>query len=311
MELGACSAGLMVEDAPLTEEEIAEWSQIRCAVCGQHVSPEAIAAHSLSCVLVPQLDKWCNVSATMTAQEKKVFLQMRRREELAQVMDLEEKHSSLPAPLWWMPGKFGFVISSKWLSEWRNFVGGRSAAVPEGHDRPPGPINNQELLNSDGTLRCDLREGNEADYQTLEQPFWEFYSQVYGGGPQILRYSFAGLMPNGSEEVAVFEGDWRDSRPDTGIGRVFDSQSGNGFHGEIREGFLWTCTGRGLLGSGSHYEGRVVDGLPEGHGCEVGPDGTVTEGFFKRGLLHGRGFILDPRGNCAEGEWEDGVLVGI
>ena len=69
--------------------------------------------------------------------------------------------------------------------------------------------------------------------------------------------------------------------------------------------------GRGLLGSGSHYEGRVVNGLPEGHGCEVGPDGTVTEGFFKRGLLHGRGFILDPRGNCAEGEWEDGVLVGI
>ena len=38
---------------------------------------------------VLQLDKWCIAAATMTADEKRVYLSMRRREELARVETLE------------------------------------------------------------------------------------------------------------------------------------------------------------------------------------------------------------------------------
>jgi len=100
-------------------------------------------------------------------------------------------------------------------------------------------------------------------------------------------------------------------RPDSGCGRVFDPYSGCGFDGELRDGFLWTCTGKGLLRNGSHFEGRVSCGTPDGEGREVRPDGTVFEGFFREGLLHGRGRITDAEGHTEEGEWEDGVLLGI
>jgi len=302
--------------APLTEEEIEEYSRIKCCVCGERIQPEEVAEHSRRCVLEPapnlrlQLDKWCIASASMTPSEQRAFLHMRRTEELARVETIESDLLKRMTQLWWMSGRFGYIISSKWLREWRSFVGvGRPSA--QTIDRPPSPINNMDLFELDGSLRSGLREGVQHDYFILEQPMWDFFVQVYGGGPPILRYNASAVLPALSDQQAAFEGDWRDLRPDTGHGKVVDPYSGCGFDGEIRGGFMWTCTGKGLLRSGSHYEGRVVRGLPDGRGREVRPDGTVLEGSFHQGKLHGSGRVTDAQGHTETGEWEDGELSGI
>merc|ERR1719287_266379 len=103
-------------------------------------------------------------------------MSMRRTEELARVQGLEQDLSRRMTQLWWMSGKFGFIISAKWLREWRSFVGvGRP--LHETQDRPPPPINNNDLFELDGTLRVGLREGVRLEYVLLEQPIWEFYLQ--------------------------------------------------------------------------------------------------------------------------------------
>lgn len=309
--------GLEPEDRPLTQEEIEDYSRVKCYICGKLVLPEDIAQHSRVCVLAPapnlrlQLDKWVIASANMTPVEQETFVQMRRTEELSRVEELEHSLRTRMTQLWWMSGKFGFVISAKWLREWRSFVGvGKPLA--ETLDRPPPPINNNDLFALDGSLRVDLLEGIQKDYVVLEQPVWEFYVQVYSGGPAILRYNpSSGVTPSLSDAVATFDGDWKDLRPDTGRGHIFDAYSGHGFNGEIRDGFLWSGTGKGLLRNGSHYEGQLVRGLPDGGGREVRPDGTALDGKFSQGRLHGMGRQTDPQGNTMEGEWENGELMGI
>eukprot|EP00931_Biecheleriopsis_adriatica_P048611 TRINITY_DN28103_c0_g1_i1.p1 TRINITY_DN28103_c0_g1~~TRINITY_DN28103_c0_g1_i1.p1 ORF type:complete len:333 (+),score=75.38 TRINITY_DN28103_c0_g1_i1:82-1080(+) len=300
----------------LTEDEIEEYSRIKCCVCGMRVKAEEVAEHSRICVLEPapnlqlQLDKWCIASANMTPAEQRTFLHMRRTEELAKVEEIETEIKGHMPKLWWMSGRFGYIISSKWLRTWRSFVGvGRPTA--ETNSRPPAPIINSDLFEIDGNLRKGLQEGLQHDYQILEQPMWDFFVQIYGGGPAILRYNTSGVLPALSDQQVSFEGKWLDFRPDTGHGRVFDPYSGRGFDGEIQDGILWNCTGKGLLQNGSHYEGQVVQGLPEGAGREVKPDGSVLEGNFRKGKLHGFGRILDAQGAVEEGEWEDGELQGI
>jgi len=301
----------------LTDQEIEEYrQQIKCCVCGQRVHPDEVAEHSRSCVLEPapnlrlQLDKWYIASANMTPAEQRAFLHLRRTEELAAVEALEADLAGRMKKLWWMGGRFGYIISARWLREWRSFVGVGKPSTGT-RDRPPSPINNMDLFELDGGVRPHLQEGIKHDFALMEQPMWDFFFQVYGGGPAILRYSTRGERPTLSDQPATFNGEWRDLRPDTGHGQVLDPDTGVGFDGEIRDGCLWSCSGEGLLANGSHFKGTVVRSLPTGAGREARPDGTMLEGCFHEGKLHGRGRRTDPMGEVDEGEWEDGVLMGI
>ena len=113
----------------LTAAEIEEYSRIKCCVCGERVKAEDVAEHSRRCVLEPapnlrlQLDKWRIVSTSMTPSEQRAFLHMRRTEELAKVEEIEAALAQRMPQLWWMPGKFGYIIIPKWLRSWRSFVG--------------------------------------------------------------------------------------------------------------------------------------------------------------------------------------------
>merc|ERR1712232_606635 len=111
-----------------------------------------------------------------------------------------------------MSGKFGYVVSSSWLRTWRSFVG-VGAPSPETRDRPPGPINNNDLFDLEGSIRSGLMEGIKYDYQIMEQPMWDSFVQIYGGGPPILRYNASGTLPALIDPPATFEGQWRDMRP--------------------------------------------------------------------------------------------------
>jgi hypothetical protein len=211
-----------------------------------------------------------------------------------------------------MPGSFGCIVPSSWVRSWRSFVGvGRPMEATR--DRPPGPLSTAELFELDGSVKLDLKEGlnEEHGYHVLEWPIYELYVQLYGGGPVILRYNNSGALPTLSDTPMTFVGDWKDRHPFTGEGCVFDPYSGAGFDGQLLEGFLHNGRGKGLLRSGSHYEGAVVDGLPDGRGREVNPDGTICEGVFKDGTLHGEGSIRQPGKPPLEGVWERGELCGI
>lgn len=298
----------------LTQQEIEEFSRIKCCVCDTFVAPDDIRSHSQNCVLAPapnhllQLDKWAIAAATMTEEEQRQFCQMRRKEERQRVEEIEQELLR-PTKLWWLPGAFAYIISSAWMRDWRAFVGVGHSQRPR--HRPPGPVNNSPLLGLEGTVRSNLKAGVLNDYVVIEQPLWEFYLLVYSGGPPILRYNPYGEQPDILDSAAEFEGDWKERRPTEGVGKVFDSIAGLGFDGVIRSGYLHSGWGKGLLASGSHYEGYCKDGVPHGQGREVLPDGTVYEGLFRNGKLHGVGFKRLPSRVSVEGRWVNGELCGI
>lgn len=61
--------------------------------------------------IISSLSRWHIVSASMTPAEQRAFLHMRRTEELAKVEEIEVGLQKRIVQLWWMPGKFGYVIS--------------------------------------------------------------------------------------------------------------------------------------------------------------------------------------------------------
>ncbi|CEL97738.1 unnamed protein product [Vitrella brassicaformis CCMP3155] len=323
-----------------SEEELERYSRVKCSVCGQRVELSDIDKHSRVCVVEPiwprdskgrgeegergegegagapqrskidGQDKWSIAVAGMTSEERQIYLSMRRKEELKKAQDMERRCQEL-RPLWWIGGCFGFVISARWLRLWRSFVG-VGKMIEDVRDRPPGPISNLDLFELDGQLRTNLKEGiKDGDFHVLPQPLWEFYLMQYGGGPAIIRYSPSGNLPGLYDHEVSFTGDWKDWRPNSGSGRVFDPVTGLGFDGSIRDGFMWTAGGRGMLPEGSFYEGTVRRGVPEGRGVLCKPDGTTMEGSFVKGRLHGQGRVRYPRGRVIEGEWEYGELCGI
>ena len=87
-----------IEDEPsndpaqeITQEEIEQYSRIKCTVCGNSIPNDEIDLHSRTCSLeaVPNhkifVDKWSIACGSMTAEEQRTFLVMRRKEELHQV----------------------------------------------------------------------------------------------------------------------------------------------------------------------------------------------------------------------------------
>jgi len=307
-------AGSSTDDPPLTSEEIEEFSRIKCCVCDTFVAPEDITKHSKNCVVAPapnhllQLDKWSIAAATLTEEEQRQYLHLRRKEELTRIEDIENTLKT-PTKLWWLPGSFGYIISSRWMKDWRAFVGVGHATRPR--QRPPGPISNSDLLGLEGQIRQGLKPGLLNDYVVIEQPLWEFYYLLYRGGPPILRYNANGQQVDLSDEPCTFDGDWKDRRPDDGKGKIFDSLTGQGFEGTIKDGYIYEGRGKGILANGSYYEGECECGNAHGRGREVAPDGTIYEGHFLDGKLHGHGIKRNPDRSFIDGEWIHGVLCGI
>ena len=221
-----------------------------------------------------------------------------------------------PVKLWWMSGAFGFVISSLWLRSWRAFVGLGRQTSAAGSSRPPGPISNQDLFGLDGNVKANLAQGIQQDYCVIEHPLWEFYVNIYGGGPPVIRYNSSGMTPALGDESVKFDGDWRDRHPFSGTGVIFDPYTGAGFQGEIQNGFLHAGKGKGLLEDGCYFQGEVRDGVPHGHGRLVSTtEGCIREGKFFDGRLHGEGKVTytsgERSGEVEEGEWEYDELLGI
>ncbi len=60
----------------------------------------------------------------------------------------------------------------------------------------------------------------------------------------------------------------------------------------------------------SRYTGTMRDGIKEGRGTFVHPDGNRYEGEYRAGRRHGRGAAIFANGDKCAGEWREGVLLG-
>lgn len=59
---------------------------------------------------------------------------------------------------------------------------------------------------------------------------------------------------------------------------------------------------------GSVYEGKMIDGLLEGHGKITYVKGRIEEGEFANGKLHGQGKKIIPDWGVEEGKFKDGKI---
>ena len=54
------------------------------------------------------------------------------------------------------------------------------------------------------------------------------------------------------------------------------------------------------------YEGEIQDGVPNGFGKLIHPEGDFYEGEFENGEYHGFGIYTDSDGETIEGNWIEG-----
>src|ERR1051325_5307611 len=62
--------------------------------------------------------------------------------------------------------------------------------------------------------------------------------------------------------------------------------------------------------SGLRYDGDWVNGLMEGEGHLLLPNGDVYRGGFRTGRLHGQGIYIDATGKVYDGEFAAGLRDG-
>eukprot|EP00742_Colponemidia_sp_Colp-10_P007350 GILJ01007911.1.p1 GENE.GILJ01007911.1~~GILJ01007911.1.p1 ORF type:complete len:1031 (-),score=134.64 GILJ01007911.1:150-3242(-) len=289
---------------------------VKCMICGELISMDELGQHSDSCSLTiheetaqPDVDSLIRANSTLLDDER-LLLELRRSQEAELIRIAEEKAKVDAANGWFMPGAFWFMIDSKWLQKWRDSVG-LTAHKFLGKSPSPGPITNTALLKADGHTKTSLRRGVKHDYEAVSYSVWEVYHRLYKGGPEIVRFCRTTETPTIYGEPVQWQGEWRHGRPWNGRGAFLDKETRIGFSGEMRDGHVWEGEGKVCFAGGNWFEGKIVQGRPDGKGKERRRDGSVYTGEFKDGMYHGHGLLTAPNGVKTEGEFQDGVLCGI
>lgn len=65
------------------------------------------------------------------------------------------------------------------------------------------------------------------------------------------------------------------------------------------------------FGSQEVYMGELKDGLKEGYGIQVWPNGSIYEGYWKQSKRDILGLMVFDDGDVYEGEWKEGKMSGI
>lgn len=106
---------------------------------------------------------------------------------------------------------------------------------------------------------------------------------------------------------SVYQGEMRDGRPN-GKGRL-EIRTGENFDGEWVNGVL-EGSGVHVDPDGNRYEGMFLAGKPNGEGRYLARTGEIFEGTFKDGLRQGKGRTRLAGGTVYESEWDNGKEVG-
>lgn len=75
-----------------------------------------------------------------------------------------------------------YLISSIWVNQWIKFVQKNDYLK----ESPPGPIKNEDL--EEFLVFKDKKDSlkKNEDYYLLTREVWEFFFNIYGGGPTIV-----------------------------------------------------------------------------------------------------------------------------
>lgn len=86
-----------------------------------------------------------------------------------------------------------YAISMNWFRQWQSFIRTKSCD-------PPGPIDNSSIV-SQGQPEA-VRPGS--DYAQISEELWQFFHQIYGGGPEVkLRSAKVAALPQRSQSVTA------------------------------------------------------------------------------------------------------------
>lgn len=85
-----------------------------------------------------------------------------------------------------MNGSVWYIMSENWLRSWRHYVFGVQSAPR------PGPVDNWNLLKSHDDNDFSKQKAKEGlrqveDYRGVNRMVWEYFVNIYGGGPPIVR----------------------------------------------------------------------------------------------------------------------------
>ena len=114
-------------------------------------------------------------------------------EEAKQIKDVVE-HDEMKV------GDKYFLVAAHWYSTWNDYTA-CSADLVSSDVLPsrPGPIDNDILLEDDGSLRAELVEKN--DYELLPERAWNLLYSWYGGRPVERRVIANGLQQTPQVEL--------------------------------------------------------------------------------------------------------------
>ena len=85
-----------------------------------------------------------------------------------------------------MNGSVWYIMSENWLRSWRHYVFGVQSAPR------PGPVDNWNLLKTHDENDYSKQRAKEGlkqveDYRGVNRMVWEYFVNIYGGGPAIVR----------------------------------------------------------------------------------------------------------------------------
>lgn len=114
------------------------------------------------------------------------LLNIRRREELRLIERMDRSDIDSRKECW-------FLMDSRWLTAWSNFVRSRSEEKDDGEedqsDPPPGPVSSRQLLQDDmSTPLPDLQV--RVDYRAVTPLVFFTFSELYGrdDSPEVCRF---------------------------------------------------------------------------------------------------------------------------
>lgn len=147
----------------------------------------------------------------------------------------------------------------------------------------------------------------------------EYYGEIKNGKPSGLGYA---KWVDGT----VYRGSWADGQRH-GIGLLI-KPNGEKIAGQWFDGELVAPLGKEIpenrlgplppnnpenvhLENGGVYTGNIVNGLPEGQGTCIWPDGARYDGNWSSGMMHGIGTMLHADASSITGMWFENNLITV
>lgn len=71
-----------------------------------------------------------------------------------------------------------YALSMNWFRQWQSFIRTRTCD-------PPGPIDNSSIVNPPTQSGQSETVKPGSDYAQISEELWQFFYQIYGGGPEV------------------------------------------------------------------------------------------------------------------------------